>query len=165
MVAFSEAVEDSLADRLECVAVRVGKQAVVSDIERESLVAAFEDLPGGVDEGVVAAAAEQVKRGYPVGRGDVLDTLTAGFPVAGALVMDALDEVVADDEIWQDGRRLVAQERGEVVEVENFRQGPPVPDGSHDNVMEVAKCCLEGWEGLDVNNWVSGGCCGSAGAG
>jgi hypothetical protein len=57
------------------------------DFEREGFVAAMQDLPSRGGEGLLALAAEQVKRSCPVGWSDVLDALAAGFPVAGTLVM------------------------------------------------------------------------------
>jgi hypothetical protein len=83
-------------------------------------------------EGPLLAAGEQVERRRPFGGGERLHALAVGLPVAGALVVHALDEVVAQQQERHDGAGAGTQARGKVVLVEDLDQRLPVADRLQD---------------------------------
>jgi hypothetical protein len=58
-------------------------------------VVVVEELPDRGGVGGLVAGGEEVEGVGPFVGWDVLDALSFGLPVAGALAVDALDEVVA----------------------------------------------------------------------
>jgi hypothetical protein len=97
----------------------VAEQPQVEDPQRERVLAAPGELGARRVEGGRRSTAEQVRRGGQLGWREVLDALPSGMPVSGALTVDALDEVIAGDQI-RDDRGGAGADLGPVIDALNW---------------------------------------------
>src|SRR5262249_9382858 len=121
LVAQSYVVERTALQRRQRLTGRIAHEPQLRELERQHVVAALGQSAHGPNESVLALPSEQVERRRPLGGREHLHAFTVRLPVAGGLVIDALDEVVAHDEVGQDGLGVLAQRGRQDVVVKDFR--------------------------------------------
>ncbi len=124
-------------------------QPRAEDPQRERVLAAPGELGARREEGGRGSAAEQVRRGGQLGWREVLDALPCGMPVPGAVTVDALDEVIAGDQVGDDRGGVILQYLRQVVELQDLDQRQPVGDTGLYGVVQVAEGRQQPGEGLD----------------
>ena len=112
------------------------------------MIPSLEQGLGAPHEGALALARQEIQRGRPLLWRQDLHALTVRLPVAGPLVMDALDEVVAHDEIRNDRARMLAQRGRQDVLMQDLDQGPAFADAPESPLVELAQGHLEPWQRL-----------------
>src|SRR5262249_5883545 len=88
---------------------RDSARAQVRELQRQHVVAALRQPAYGPNESILTVSSEQIERGGPLCRREHFHPFAVRLPVAGGLVIDALDKVVTHDEIGCDRRRVLTQ--------------------------------------------------------
>src|SRR5262249_10067457 len=99
LVAESHVVERTTPQCRQRLARGITHEPQVCELQRQHVVATLRQSTHGPNEGILALSSEQVECGGPLLGREHLHSLAVRLPVAGGLVIDALDEVVAHDEI------------------------------------------------------------------
>src|SRR6185312_11528496 len=112
-------------------------------------VVSVQEFGEGVGECLGGTAAEQVERGGPLLRGEDVNTVAAGVPVARVLAVHALDEVIPGRQEGGDGGGVLAEHGGEMVALQDLSQGEPAGDGAQYHLVEILEGGQQPRERLD----------------
>ena len=104
----------------------VAQQARLDDLQGEGVIALADESGSGGGELLIPAPGQQVECGGALGGGRRLESLPVRLPVAGALVVEPLGEVVADDQVGNDRRGVVTEHRREAGLRQDVREGAAV---------------------------------------
>ncbi len=114
----------------------VAQQARLDDLQGEGVIALADESGSGGGELLIPAPGQQVECGGALGGGRRLESLPVRLPVAGALVVEPLGEVVADDQVGNDRRGVVTEHRREAGLRQDVREGAAVSDAVQDLAVQ-----------------------------
>src|SRR5262245_1030696 len=144
LVASSQVVEGAAPPRRQFLAGGIAHEAKLRELQPQGVVPALDESARAPDECVLSVAPEEVERRGPLRGREHFHSIAVRLPVPGGLVIDALEEVVAHDDIGQDGRGVLPQRNGQAVVANDLHEGAPFADARADALVELAQGRLDG---------------------